>query len=85
MRAASVRTLHGISIHTAPKGGDDFGDGSYLRYDYISIHTAPKGGDEIIREFKEAQHISIHTAPKGGDKPGKSRKHIDMDFNPHRP
>ena len=33
-----------ISIHTSPKGGDEFHANNGRSYD-ISIHTSPKGGD----------------------------------------
>ena len=58
-----------ISIHTAPKGGDDGVSYTYGKY-MISIHTAPKGGDQAVTNFISGIIISIHTAPKGGDEMG---------------
>ena len=55
-----------ISIHTAPKGGDNVV--SWLPETLrISIHTAPKGGDDGQGICADCLAISIHTAPKGGD------------------
>ena len=62
----ALRAYRRISIHTSPKGGDEF-ELPRATIVEISIHTSPKGGDDRAVRTRRPPEISIHTSPKGGD------------------